>query len=114
MLGTRNRQRSHLGPRGNYDVLGLEYAIADPDGVGGNEDTLTFHNLDFSARHYAGEVGRNVPDHRLLTIDQRSPVEPRLTNCNVMNGRAINIVQSLARSDQDLLRRAAAIGTGTA
>ena len=100
MLGTRNRQRSHLGPRGNYDVLGLEYAIADPDGVGGNEDTLTFDNLDFSARHYAG--------------DQRSPVEPRLTNCNVMNGRAINIVQSLARSDQDLLRRAAAIGTGTA
>ena len=113
-FGARNRQRSRLRSGRDHDMPGLEFAIADADGVGAGERAVALDDLDVALGHRAGEVGRDVLDHVLLAVDQRGPVELRLADRDVMNGRALDFVQRMAGGDQHLLRRAAAVRAGAA
>ncbi len=55
--------------------------------VGAGECGVPLDDLDVALGHRAGEVGRDVLDHLLLAVDQGGPVELRLADRDMMNGR---------------------------
>src|SRR3954465_2641268 len=75
---------------------------------------MALDDLDIALGHGAGEVGRDVPDHVFLAVDERRPVELRLADGDMMNGCPLDFVQGMAGGDQHLLWRAAPVRTGAA
>src|SRR5260221_13702920 len=95
-------------------MSGFELAVADADQIWTSEDGVAPDHLDVTPGHRAGEVGRDIPDHVLLAVDQRGPVEPGLADRDMMNARAFDFVQRVTGGDQHLLRGAAAVRAGAA
>jgi hypothetical protein len=98
----------------DHDVFGFEFAAADADQVGSCENGASLDHLDITPGHRAGEIAGDALDHLLLAIDQRGPIEPRLADRDVMNGRTFDFIQCIAGRYQYLLGRAAAVQAGAA
>jgi hypothetical protein len=60
------------------------------DRVGAGEHGMTPDHFDMAPGHGASEIGGNVLDHVLFTIDERSPVELRLADGDAMSRRAFD------------------------
>src|SRR6516165_2959935 len=89
-------------------------AVADPNAVSAGECAAPFDHFDAAARHGTRKVFRDVLDHILFARDQGGPVQFRLADCNPVLRSPFDVVKRLSGSDQHLLWRAAAFGTGAA
>ncbi len=95
VFGARKRERTRLGAGRDHDMPGFELAVTDTNAVGPGEGRLSVNHLDIAARHRTGKIGRDIPDHCLFAIDQRGPVEPGLSDRDVVDGGAFDVVQGM-------------------
>src|SRR5689334_18545275 len=114
MFGARNRQWPWLRPGRDHYVIGLQQTVADTDRVRPRESCVARDHLDTTLLHRPGEPRWDVLDQRFLPVDQRGPIEPRLADGNLMDRRALDLVQRMSGRDEDLLRGAAPVWTGAA
>src|SRR3954453_2015200 len=109
MLGTRNRQRTRLRPCRYHDMLRLQEAVVNADRIPPREEGLALDDLHVATSHRPSKVRRDILDQVLLALDQSGPVELRFSDRDMMNGRALDLMQGMPGSNQNLLRRAAAV-----
>jgi hypothetical protein len=67
-------------------------------------------DIDASLGHQSGQPGGDVPDDIFLPLDQGSPIEPRRFDFDCVIAGSCDLGERVGSGDQDLFRRAAAIG----
>jgi hypothetical protein len=95
-------------------VLGLQSLAIDRHGVRAGECAAATDNLDAAPVHHFGERTRDAADHRFLAVDQRWPIDARLTASDVMRFRALDLVERMRRRDEHLIRHATSVGASAA
>src|SRR3954454_12009994 len=106
MLGTRNRQRTRLRPSRYHHMLRLQKPVANADRLRPREDGVDLDDIHVAKSHPQSKVRRDILDQVLLALDQSGPVELRFSDRNMMNGRALDLMQGMPGSNQNLFRRA--------
>ena len=92
----------------------FQKAVANADGIRPREEGVPLDDLHVATSHRPSKVRRDILDQVLLALDQSRPVKLRFCHRDMMSGRALDLMQSVPGSNQHLLRRAAAVGTGAA